>query len=234
MHLAELALLRLKAKPFHIVLPTPPQPWRRRIRSTGCSTAVQQIQPVVDALASSAMVVDLTVEGMMHAKETPHLLKKKTRILYVSNEHPEIARAPDARPGAEDRKSRHGIDLLRGAKEMRVTSAAGTDLRIRVEGAPGRRRLGLVEAPGTMDHWPGGLVVCFPRAGLVNGTLVLDRGDINLTFKRYLETPVTHHDRERLRRRHRGRWTRCRADAQLLRRLGRPRCLCRLAMSAGA
>src|SRR5690606_29257932 len=62
-HLAELALLRLKAKPFHIVLPTPLQSADAVIRSTGCSTAVQQIQPVMDALAASSMVVDLTVEG---------------------------------------------------------------------------------------------------------------------------------------------------------------------------
>jgi 2,5-dihydroxypyridine 5,6-dioxygenase len=27
-------------------------------------------------------------------------------------------------------------------------------------------------------------------ANTVNGTLVLDRGDVNLTFKRYLETPI--------------------------------------------
>jgi 2,5-dihydroxypyridine 5,6-dioxygenase len=32
--------------------------------------------------------------------------------------------------------------------------------------------------------------VSFPRSGTVNGTLVLDRGDINLTFKRYLADPV--------------------------------------------
>jgi 2,5-dihydroxypyridine 5,6-dioxygenase len=39
-------------------------------------------------------------------------------------------------------------------------------------------------------HWPGGVVVSFPRAGGVRGTLVLDAGDANLTFKRYLERPV--------------------------------------------
>ena len=33
-------------------------------------------------------------------------------------------------------------------------------------------------------------MVSFPKAGGVNGTVVLDRGDINLTFKRYLEAPV--------------------------------------------
>ena len=29
----------------------------------------------------------------------------------------------------------------------------------------------------TLSHWPGGLVLAFPAAGSVNGTLVLDRGD---------------------------------------------------------
>jgi 2,5-dihydroxypyridine 5,6-dioxygenase len=39
-------------------------------------------------------------------------------------------------------------------------------------------------------HWPAGLCLCFPRAGSVNGTLVLVPGDVNLTFKRYVESPV--------------------------------------------
>ena len=49
---------------------------------------------------------------------------------------------------------------------------------------------GWTDRPGTLAHWPGGLVVSFPKAGTVNGTLVLDRGDINLTFKRYLQAPI--------------------------------------------
>ena len=49
---------------------------------------------------------------------------------------------------------------------------------------------GWTDRPGTLAHWPGGIVVSFPKAGSVNGSLVLDRGDINLTFKRYLEAPV--------------------------------------------
>lgn len=187
--LAELALLRLKAKPFHVVLPTPPQPVGVPIRSTGCSTAVQQIQPVMDALAASSMVVDMTVEGMMHARETPYLLKKKTRILYVSNEHPEILERLLPDPALKP-KIKHGIELLRAAKEMHVTSAAGTDLRIKVAGAPSGGGWGAVERPGAIDHWPGGLVVCFPRAGSINGTLVMDAGDMNLTFKRHLERPI--------------------------------------------
>jgi 2,5-dihydroxypyridine 5,6-dioxygenase len=33
-------------------------------------------------------------------------------------------------------------------------------------------------------------VLAFPAAGSVAGTLVLDRGDVNLSFKRYLDAPV--------------------------------------------
>ena len=50
---------------------------------------------------------------------------------------------------------------------------------------------GFTDKPGTLTHWPGGIVVSFPAAESTNGTLVLDAGDVNLTFKRYLERPVT-------------------------------------------
>ena len=35
-----------------------------------------------------------------------------------------------------------------------------------------------------------GCVSAFPSPGCVNGTLVLAPGDVNLTFKRYIESPV--------------------------------------------
>src|SRR5690606_37342051 len=74
---------------------------------------------------------------------------------------------------------------------MHVRSAAGTDLSIDLRGARNAGVWGWCDRPGTVAHWPGGIVVNFPRAGTVNGRLVLDTGDINLTFKRYLERPVT-------------------------------------------
>jgi 2,5-dihydroxypyridine 5,6-dioxygenase len=49
---------------------------------------------------------------------------------------------------------------------------------------------GWTDKPGTLAHWPGGIVVSFPKSGAVNGTLVMAAGDINLTFKRYLTAPV--------------------------------------------
>ena len=50
---------------------------------------------------------------------------------------------------------------------------------------------GFTTRPGSLSHWPGGLVLAFPAAGTVNGRLVLAPGDVNLTFKRYLADAVT-------------------------------------------
>jgi 2,5-dihydroxypyridine 5,6-dioxygenase len=187
--LAELALLRLGARPFHLIVPTPRNPHPVPVRSTGASEAIGGLAAVVTALGQAGFVVDCTLEGLMHAKETPAILKAGARILVISNEHPEALErlAPD--PALETRV-RAAVKLLRGARRMRVTSAAGSDLAVDMTGAMTVGVWGWTDRPGTLAHWPGGVVVSFPKSGTVNGTLVLDRGDVNLTFKRYLESPV--------------------------------------------
>jgi 2,5-dihydroxypyridine 5,6-dioxygenase len=188
-HLAELALLRLAVRPFHIVLPTPRNPHPVPVRSTGASEAIGDLAPVVAALGQAGFVVDCTIEGLMHARETAAILKAGARILVISNEHPEALErmAPDA---ALEKSVRAAVKLLRGASRMTVTSAAGTRLTIALAGATSVGVWGWTDRPGTLAHWPGGVVVSFPKSGSVAGTLVLDRGDINLTFKRYLDAPV--------------------------------------------
>ena len=76
------------------------------------------------------------------------------------------------------------------ASAQATGSLAATDLAIRVEGAQVGGVGGYTEKPGTLSHWPGGLCLAFPKAGSVNGTLVMAPGDMNLTFKRYLESSV--------------------------------------------
>jgi 2,5-dihydroxypyridine 5,6-dioxygenase len=91
---------------------------------------------------------------------------------------------------ADEEQVRAGMRRMREAKTMKVTSSAGTKLDIRIEGARVGGVWGYTEKPGTLSHWPGGLCLGFPKAGSVNGTLVMAPGDINLTFKRYIETAV--------------------------------------------
>ncbi|MDP1740117.1 peptidase M29 [Polaromonas sp.] len=188
-HLAELALARLGARAFHLVLATPRLAAPVPVRSTGASDAIGQLAPVVQALAACTFVADLTVEGLLHAAELPDILTGGARVLMVSNEHPEILERCLPDPALES-KVKAGIKLLRNAKTMRVTSPAGTDLRISLAGAQAGGGWGYTARPGTISHWPGGLCLAFPAKGSVNGTLVLAPGDVNLTFKRYLEQPV--------------------------------------------
>src|SRR3954469_24977093 len=189
-HIAELALLRIGARPFHIIVPTPRNRQIVPIRSTGASVAIQRLGPVVTALQQAGFVVDCTIEGLMHAVETPEILKAGARILVISNEHPEALErmVPDS---ALEKRVRAAAKMLRGTKRMRVTSKAGTDLDVIMEGASTVGVWGWTDRPGTLAHWPGGIVVSFPRSGSVNGTIVMAPGDINLTFKRYLSAPVT-------------------------------------------
>jgi 2,5-dihydroxypyridine 5,6-dioxygenase len=144
---------------------------------------------VVQALAASVFVADCTVEGLQHAVELPRILGGGARVLAISHEHPEILER--CLPRAEDEAVvRDAMRRLKGAREMQVFSDAGTELRVSLAGARIGGVWGFTAKPGTLSHWPGGLVLAFPAAGSVNGTLVLSRGDVNLTFKRYLQDPV--------------------------------------------
>jgi 2,5-dihydroxypyridine 5,6-dioxygenase len=187
--LGELALARLGARPFHVVLPGRALAAPVPVRSTGASDAIGQLEPVVQALAASVFIADCTVEGLQHAVELPRILQGGARVLAISNEHPEILER--CLPRAEDEAQvREAMKRLKAAQQMHVESAAGTDLRISLAGARVGGVWGFTARPGTLSHWPGGLVLAFPAAGTVAGTLVLDRGDVNLTFKRYLQDPV--------------------------------------------
>lgn len=189
-NLAELGLDRLGIRPIHIVLPTLRQSAPVPIRSTGASDVIAGSSAVIGALSSVDFVVDCTVEGLLHAPELPEILTGGSRILMVSNEHPEalerLIPTDDLEP-----KVKTGIKKLMQAMEMRVTSAAGTDIIVDVSEAPCGGGWGYTTRPGTISHWPGGLCLAFPKANTVNGTIVMDRGDINLTFKRYVESPIT-------------------------------------------
>jgi len=191
--LATLAAARLGARSFCLQLPSVFESGQPVARSTGASNAIQNIAPVIAALAGSTLVLDCTVEGLMHAPELPAILRgngqTQPRVVYVSNEHPEaLARLL---PGDElEPLVKAHVKRLRAARAMHVTSSAGTDLHIALQGAVVGGNWGYTSRPGTMTHWPGGLALAFPASGSVHGTLVLAEGDVNLTFKRYIERPI--------------------------------------------
>jgi len=173
-----------------VTVPTPAPPPGPIIRSTGACEALDGAAEAVARLCEADVVVDLTVEGLMHARDTGRILKSGTRIMTISNEHPDILCRLVPDPAMKD-TVRAAVSVCRGAERMRVTSGAGTDLTVDMRGAASVGVWGFTDRPGTLAHWPAGLVVSFPRQGSVNGRLVFQPGDINLTFKRYFESAVT-------------------------------------------
>lgn len=188
-HLAELALYDLGADFCMIAMPTPPQTAPVPVKGTGTSLAIAHNRAAIEAMKVCEIVVDCTVEGMIHSPEWPEIESTGTRILVVTNEHPEILERTE--PKAElGPKVALGVQMLREASEMRVTSAAGTDLTVDLRGAPCGGTPGFGTNPGHVAHWPGGLCLAFPGPGTVNGRIVMDVGDMNLTFKTYLASPI--------------------------------------------
>ena len=187
--LAALALFELGAEYSTIVLPTPPQTSPVPVKSTGASNAIAGMRPVVEALKLVDVVVDVTVEGLLHAEEWPEIEDAGARLFVICNEHPEILERTE--PQAElGPKVAQGIEMLRDAREMRVTSKAGTDLTIDIRDAPAGGTPGFTTAKGGVAHWPGGLCLCFPGKNTINGRIVMAPGDMNLTFKTYLANPI--------------------------------------------
>jgi len=189
-HLTELALARLGATVFHVIVPTTPQDAPVPVRSTGASGALAGQRAALEGLKAAGLVADLTVEGLLHAPELAEILSGGARVMMISNEHPDALERLVPQPDMEVRV-KAAVKRARAAQEMRVTSAAGTNLAVNMREASTAGVWGWTDRPKTVAHWPGGLVVSFPRAGSVNGLLVLDKGDVNLTFKRYLESAVT-------------------------------------------
>ncbi len=186
---AQAALARLGAPAEVVEVPTPAPSGMLPVRSTGASRALTGQAAAVARLAAADLVVDCTCEGLLHAPELSAVLGGGARVLMVSNEHPEVFARLAGDDGLADRVADH-LARLRSAAVMHVTSPAGTDLTVRLAGARTAGSDGTVTEPGGIAHWPGGLVLAFPAPGTVAGTVVLAPGDVNLTFKEYVRTPV--------------------------------------------
>ena len=196
--LTELALAQLGHSYYRVVLPSPPHPNGPLVRSTGASAALTGNTGALSALCAADVVVDITLEGLMHAPETGEILRSGTRVMNISNEHPEALSRLLPDDSLKD-KVKAAVQQIKAAKQMSVYCATGTNLSVDLKDARTVGVWGWTDRPGTLAHWPGGLVVSFPAANTVNGTLVLAPGDLNLTFKRYIESPVTLTIEKRLR-----------------------------------
>lgn len=140
----------------------------------------------IAALKASDLVLDLMT--LLFSPEQHEILAGGTKIL-LAVEPPEVL--VRLLPTMADRERVQAAAAeLGAAKEMRVTSDAGTELVCPLGEFPVVSEYGFVDAPGRWDHWPSGFAFTFPNEGGASGRIVIDRGDILLPQKHYVSEPI--------------------------------------------
>lgn len=155
-----------------------------------CEGREKNLTPVLKILTEANLVVDLSTGGVLflYSKGLAEVLKSGARVLQVKATEDQLRRCFPS----EDvqRRTRKGAEWLERAREIRVTSRAGTELAMGKDDRPAITQCGVSDLPSRWDSWPSGFLYCAPQEDTANGTLVLDVGDLLVMLGRYVSEPV--------------------------------------------
>lgn len=172
----------LGADPFHLNI------LKRPGSFPGPGNSLRGHQAAIDALKKTDMVIDLV--GLLWSKEQTAITSAGPRMLLVVEPFEVLSRmlsSPDSR-----RRVEAGCRILKGAREMHITSLGGTDVTYRFGNFKVVGQYGYTDEPGRWDAWPGSFLWTGAREGGVEGTVVIDAGDMLLDpFMRYASAPIT-------------------------------------------
>jgi 2,5-dihydroxypyridine 5,6-dioxygenase len=140
----------------------------------------------IAALKESDLVLDLMT--LLFSPEQHEILQSGTKILLAVEPPEVLARLVPTQQDKE--RVERAATRLQKAREMHITSPAGTDLRCPLGEYPVIKEYGFVDEPGRWDHWPSGFLLTWPNEGMTNGRIVIDRGDILLPQKSYAGTAI--------------------------------------------
>jgi len=140
----------------------------------------------VEMLKQADLVIDML--GLLFSKEQLEIQSAGTRILRVMEPlHVLKQMFPTADLARRVELSR---SMLMDASRLHITSPAGTDITYKLGQYPVLSEYGYTDEPGRWDHWPSGFAFTQGNDGEVDGTVVLQPGDILCAFKRYVTAPV--------------------------------------------
>ncbi|ARP81205.1 leucyl aminopeptidase [Bordetella genomosp. 8] len=138
-------------------------------------------------LKSANMVIDMV--GLLFSREQAEIQAAGVRILRVMEPFHVLKQmfpTEDLR-----RRVEYAKQIMEQAKQLRFTSAAGTDVTYALGQYPVISEYGYTYEPGRWDHFPSGFSFTQGNDGGVNGTVVLQPGDVLCAFKKYVESAVT-------------------------------------------
>ena len=150
------------------------------------ATALAGNKAAMAALKESDLVIDLML--LLFSPEQGEILAAGTRMLLAVEPAEILLRMI---PTEDDRRRvLAATERLKRAGTMKATSPAGTDFTCALGDYPVLTEYGLADLPGRWDHWPSGFLATWSNEGSANGRIVIDRGDIILPFKSYVQDPV--------------------------------------------
>ncbi|MCW6507838.1 leucyl aminopeptidase [Lichenifustis flavocetrariae] len=170
----------LGADPFHVNI-------RKRPGSFfGPGNSLRGRQAAIDALKGADMVIDLI--GLLWSNEQTEITNAGPRMLLVLEPVEVLSRML---PSAESRRRVEAASrVLKGARSMHITSRGGTDVTYRLGNMRTISQYGYTDEPGRWDAWPGAFVWTGADNDGVDGTVVIDAGDMLLPFRRYASSPI--------------------------------------------
>ncbi len=174
---------RLGARMYHLRLPAPlPGDGSWAVGQTGLAGNPD----AVEALKKADMVVDLIF--LLFSPEQMAIQAAGARVLTAVEPAPLLARLMPTKQLRE--RVEVGVDYMKKAKTMRITSKAGTDIVYKMGVYPTIGEYGATDEPGRWDHWPAAFVFSGGADDGVDGQIVLAPGDVLLPLNIYVREPV--------------------------------------------
>ena len=165
------------SKPFHPVM----------IASQGGGDTLSSLPGAIHAINSADLVLVFhTALGSPWLQEGR---KRGVRFLLILDGPDELKRLMSP-PGLKEALT-YARDLTKKTKEMHVTSAAGTDFRVKLGELDTLCQYGYADEPGVVETWGGAHFSTWPNPDGSEGTVVLSPGDAwILPYVRYFESEV--------------------------------------------
>jgi 2,5-dihydroxypyridine 5,6-dioxygenase len=144
---------------------------------------IGQCKGTLEAVGQADMIVIFHVP--LFSKWLKTVTDGGTRVLMIIDAPDQLAQLMSP-PGLKE-ACKHAEKLYQATKQVRVTSAAGTDLTWSCGEYPVMTQWGRADERGHFDHWGGGHIHTFPNEGSATGKVVFSPGDIViLPYCRYV------------------------------------------------
>jgi leucyl aminopeptidase (aminopeptidase T) len=132
-------------------------------------------QPVAELMKKFDVLIIPTSKSMSHTKARREACEAGARCVTLPNILEDtMKRTLNADYGEIAKRSQKVAKAVNKGKIARVTTKAGTDITIKIEGRECHADTGLVHKPGDFSNLPAGEAYIAPVEGTANGIMVID------------------------------------------------------------